>query len=118
VSSSSLVEHWVDDHVAVSRLNRPEARNALSPELMEELAAAVEAADADPEIRCIVIAGSDEVFASGADIGALRDAASRTRSSIPRPASGDGLPPAARRSSRRSPVGRSAADASSRSCAT
>jgi enoyl-CoA hydratase/carnithine racemase len=73
VSSSSLVEHWVDDHVAVCRLNRPEARNALSPELMEELAAAVEAADADPEIRCVVIAGSDEVFASGADIGALRD---------------------------------------------
>jgi enoyl-CoA hydratase/carnithine racemase len=69
----SLVETSRDGHVALCRLNRPDARNALSPELMEELAGAVEAFDADPEVRCIVIAGSDEVFAAGADIGALRD---------------------------------------------
>jgi enoyl-CoA hydratase/carnithine racemase len=70
---SPLVETSVDEHVALCRLNRPEARNALSPELMEELASAVEQFDADPEIRCLVIAGSDEVFAAGADIGALRE---------------------------------------------
>jgi enoyl-CoA hydratase/carnithine racemase len=69
---SSLIQTSIDDHVALCRLNRPEARNALSPELMEELATAVETFDADPEIRCIVIAGSDEAFASGADIAALR----------------------------------------------
>jgi enoyl-CoA hydratase/carnithine racemase len=70
---SPLVSTTVDGHVACCRLNRPEARNALSPELMDELAAAVEGYDSDPEIRCIVIAGSDEVFAAGADIGALRE---------------------------------------------
>jgi enoyl-CoA hydratase/carnithine racemase len=70
---SSLVQTSIADHVALCRLNRPEARNALSPELMEELATAVETFDADPEIRCIVIAGSDEAFASGADIAALRE---------------------------------------------
>jgi enoyl-CoA hydratase/carnithine racemase len=70
---SPLVESSRDGHVALCRLNRPDARNALSPELMEELAAAVEGFDADPEIRCVVIAGSDEVFASGADIRALRE---------------------------------------------
>ena len=70
---SSLVQTRTDDHVGVCRLNRPDARNALSPELMEELASEVEGFDADPEIRCIVIAGSDEAFASGADIGALRE---------------------------------------------
>jgi enoyl-CoA hydratase/carnithine racemase len=69
----SLVETSVDGHVALCRIDRPEARNALSPEVMEEMAGAVEGFDADPEIRCIVIAGSDEVFASGADIGALRE---------------------------------------------
>ena len=69
----SLVETSVDGHVALCRIDRPEARNALSPEVMEEMASAVEGFDADPEIRCIVIAGSDEVFASGADIGALRE---------------------------------------------
>ncbi len=70
---SPLVETSVDGQVALCRLNRPEARNALSPELMEELASEVERFDADPEIRCLVIAGSDEVFAAGADIGALRE---------------------------------------------
>jgi enoyl-CoA hydratase/carnithine racemase len=70
---SPLVETLVDGQVALCRLNRPEARNALSPELMEELAAAVEGFDADPEIRCVVIAGSDQTFASGADIAALRN---------------------------------------------
>jgi enoyl-CoA hydratase/carnithine racemase len=68
-----LVETSVDGRVALCRLNRPEARNALSPEVMEELAGAVESYDADPEIRCIVIAGDDEAFASGADIAALRE---------------------------------------------
>ncbi len=70
---SRLVETSVDGHVALCRLNRPEARNALSPELMEELATEVERFDADAEIRCVVIAGSDEVFAAGADISALRE---------------------------------------------
>jgi enoyl-CoA hydratase/carnithine racemase len=59
--------------VGVLILNRPEARNALSPELMEELASAFERLDADDDVRAIVIAGSDEVFAAGADIRALRD---------------------------------------------
>jgi enoyl-CoA hydratase/carnithine racemase len=43
--------------VGLARLDRPEARNALSPELMEELAAVCERWDDDPGIRCIVIAG-------------------------------------------------------------
>ena len=40
---------------------------------MEELAAELERLDPDPEVRCIVIAGSDEVFAAGADIRALSE---------------------------------------------
>jgi enoyl-CoA hydratase/carnithine racemase len=59
--------------VRLLRLDRPEARNALSPELMDELASELERLDADPEARCLVIAGSDEVFAAGADIRSLRE---------------------------------------------
>ena len=70
---SGLVETSLDGHVALCRLNRPDARNALSPELMDELAIAVEGFDADPQVRCVVIAGSDEVFAAGADIRSLRE---------------------------------------------
>jgi enoyl-CoA hydratase/carnithine racemase len=68
-----LVETRIEDHVAVCVLNRPEARNALSPELMKDLAAQIERFDADAEVRCIVIAGSDEVFAAGADIGTIAE---------------------------------------------
>jgi enoyl-CoA hydratase/carnithine racemase len=59
------------DAVGLARLNRPDARNALSAELMEELAALVEGWDADPGVGCIVIAGGDEWFAAGADIKAM-----------------------------------------------
>ena len=68
-----MLETSVDGQVGVCRLDRPEARNALSPELMERLAAGVEAFDGDEAVRCIVIAGSDEVFAAGADIKSMRE---------------------------------------------
>jgi len=57
--------------VGLARLDRPEARNALSPELMEELASICERWDHDPNVRCIVIAGGDDWFAAGADIKAM-----------------------------------------------
>ena len=57
--------------VAVIRLNRPKALNALNDQLMDELGAALLAFDADAAIGCIVITGSDKAFAAGADIGAM-----------------------------------------------
>jgi enoyl-CoA hydratase/carnithine racemase len=73
MADEPLVVAEVSDGVGIARLNRPDARNALSPELMGELAELLEAWDADPAIGCIVIAGSDEWFAAGADIKAMRD---------------------------------------------
>jgi enoyl-CoA hydratase/carnithine racemase len=67
----NLIEAETRGPVGLARLNRPDARNALSPELMEELAALCERWDEDEQIRCIVIAGSDEWFAAGADIKAM-----------------------------------------------
>jgi enoyl-CoA hydratase len=54
--------------VGFVRLNRPQALNALNAALLGELGAAVDAFEADPDIGCIVIAGSDKAFAAGADI--------------------------------------------------
>jgi enoyl-CoA hydratase/carnithine racemase len=70
---ADLVETSRDGNVALLRLNRPEARNALSPEMMEQIAAALEALDPDPDVRCVVIAGSEKVFAAGADIKAMAE---------------------------------------------
>jgi enoyl-CoA hydratase/carnithine racemase len=67
----SLIAAELRGAVGLARLNRPEARNALSPELMEELGALLERWDEDPEVRCIVIAGGDDWFAAGADIKAM-----------------------------------------------
>jgi enoyl-CoA hydratase/carnithine racemase len=69
----ALVETRVEGQVALCTLNRPEARNALSPGLREELAECVERYDADDEVNCIVIAGNDEAFAAGADVKALSE---------------------------------------------
>jgi enoyl-CoA hydratase len=54
--------------VAVVRLNRPQARNALNSELMREMVSATQALDRDAGIGCIVIAGAETYFAAGADI--------------------------------------------------
>jgi enoyl-CoA hydratase len=54
--------------VGVIRLNRPEALNALNGALMVELAAAIDAFEADSGIGCLVLTGSDKAFAAGADI--------------------------------------------------
>ena len=70
---SNLIGTSREGHVALLQLNRPEARNALSPEMMEEIATTLEAFDPDPDIRCIVIAGSEKVFAAGADIKAMSE---------------------------------------------
>ncbi|MFD1881704.1 enoyl-CoA hydratase [Paracoccus pacificus] len=58
----------IEDYVAVIRLNRPEALNALNSELLGELADALGAADKNEKVRCIVLTGSEKAFAAGADI--------------------------------------------------
>jgi len=60
--------------VGLITLNRPKALNALSPELMAEVAQAATAYDADPSIGAIVITGSGQkAFAAGADIKFMAD---------------------------------------------
>ena len=71
---ADIVETTVDDfHVGLLRLNQPETRNALSLEMRASLSAELERLDADPWVRCIVIAGSEKVFAAGADIRAMAE---------------------------------------------
>ncbi len=57
--------------VGLIRLNRPKALNALNDQLMDELGHALLGFDADGEIGCMVVTGSEKAFAAGADIGAM-----------------------------------------------
>jgi enoyl-CoA hydratase len=65
-SSNILVE--TRGQVGILRLNRPQALNALNAALMAELAAALARLEADTEIGCLVLTGSEQAFAAGADI--------------------------------------------------
>ncbi|MGS2722786.1 2,3-dehydroadipyl-CoA hydratase PaaF [Porticoccus sp. GXU_MW_L64] len=57
-----------DNGVLLIKLNRPEARNALTTALLTELATELEAAQDNEQIRAVVLYGNDTVFAAGADL--------------------------------------------------
>jgi enoyl-CoA hydratase len=63
-----IIIHQVAPHVAHIQLNRPEALNALNLQLMSELKEALQALDADEQVRAIIISGNEKAFAAGADI--------------------------------------------------
>lgn len=64
-----------DGPVGIVTINRPKQLNALSATVLTEIAAALEAHDADDEVRAIILTGGTEVFAAGAD---LKEFAART----------------------------------------
>src|SRR4051812_7951335 len=65
----STVRYAVSDHVATIALDRPEARNALSDELLEDLLTAFTAARDDGDVRCVVLTSTHEkVFSAGGDL--------------------------------------------------
>src|SRR3954451_6369281 len=69
----SHLETELHDHVLVVTMNRPEAKNALSPEMLVGLADAWDRIDSDPQIRCAVLTGAGGVFCAGADLKAMND---------------------------------------------
>jgi enoyl-CoA hydratase len=87
----SLVLVEREPPIAVVRLNRPEARNALSDALMDELVARLSELDGDSEVRCIVLAGDERAFAAGADIAELAAATAVELYQAPRVARWDAI---------------------------
>ena len=69
----NCLETELDERVQIIRLARPEALNAFNKQLMDELTTALQAADDDPKVSCIVITGSEKAFAAGADIKEMAD---------------------------------------------
>jgi enoyl-CoA hydratase len=66
-----MVEH--DGPVAIVTLNRPQQLNALSYGLVKDLSLAMQALDANDDVRVIVVTGGEKVFAAGADIKEMAD---------------------------------------------
>lgn len=62
------------EHVVQIRINRPDARNALTDQIRDRLASEFRAFAVDETVRCVVITGSEKVFVAGADIRAMANA--------------------------------------------
>ena len=58
--------------VGLIRINRPEAMNALNADILDAISTTISIFEQDDTIGCIVLTGSDKVFAAGADIGAMQ----------------------------------------------
>ena len=67
------IEYSVTNHVATILLNRPATKNAFTLEMVETWARSLRAAEADPDVRIVVLKGAGGTFCSGVDLGALAD---------------------------------------------
>jgi enoyl-CoA hydratase len=64
----AVVELERREHIAILTLNRPEARNAINPEVSRTMASLLDQVEADPALRAVVLTGRGEVFSAGADL--------------------------------------------------
>jgi enoyl-CoA hydratase len=71
MAKSGLVLFCVDNRVALITVNDPDRRNALTGEMSAQLRAAVERAEADPDVHAVVVTGAGQAFCAGADLSAL-----------------------------------------------
>ncbi len=63
-----MIEYEVSERIATITLNRPERLNAFNTQMMNEMIAALDAADADDEVRVVIVTGKGRGFCAGADL--------------------------------------------------
>jgi 2-(1,2-epoxy-1,2-dihydrophenyl)acetyl-CoA isomerase len=70
-----LLDYVDGKNIAIVRLNRPAALNALNPQLAEDFVSVVNELQAEPELRAVIITGNGKAFSAGGDLGAFKAAA-------------------------------------------
>ena len=80
-----LVRYRLEDGIARVRIDRPQARNALNREAYRQLEGAFHEAQRDPDVRCVVLTGSDPAFCSGDDVKELMTGLPDEMARSPRP---------------------------------
>ena len=65
------IRYEVEDQIATLTFNRPEHRNPISVDMLEEVASAVRAAQRDDSVRVLVITGAGRAFCSGGDVKSM-----------------------------------------------
>jgi enoyl-CoA hydratase len=71
MATDELLIERPSNQIVVFRLNRPQVRNALNLAVRARLASEITRYAAEPDIRCLIVTGSDAAFAAGADIGEM-----------------------------------------------
>ncbi len=71
MAQTELVLFSIENRVALITVNDPDRRNALTDEMSSGLRAAVERAEADPDVHAVVVTGAGKAFCAGADLSAL-----------------------------------------------
>lgn len=67
-----LIKYSISDRIAVIKIDRPDKRNALNPQLVEQLTACFRKAIAEPLVKVIILKAAGEVFSAGADLDYLK----------------------------------------------
>src|SRR5215510_13193990 len=75
MSAFGEIRYEVDEHIATITFNRPEQRNPISVEMLEEVGRAVRAAQSDDDVRVLVITGAGRAFCSGGDVKSMAQVA-------------------------------------------
>ena len=75
----AMVLYDVSDGIATLTLNNPQERNSMTAEMVSEIVAAMDAAEADADVRVVIVTGTPPAFCAGANLGNLAEA---TRESL------------------------------------
>ncbi|MGA1143404.1 MAG: enoyl-CoA hydratase-related protein, partial [Ilumatobacteraceae bacterium] len=70
----AMVLYDVSDGIATLTLNNPQERNSMTAEMVAEIVAAMEAAEADADVRVVIVTGTPPAFCAGANLGNLAEA--------------------------------------------
>ena len=73
VPEFGAIRYEVDGAVATLTLNRPDAANAQSTQMLEEIDAALDLVDADDDVRVLIVAGEGKHFSAGHDLKEILD---------------------------------------------
>src|SRR5690606_41911604 len=69
-SEPQEVLYEVADHIATITLNAPDRMNTISGPMLDQLTKCLQKADADPEVRCVILTGAGRAFCAGLDLRA------------------------------------------------
>ncbi|MGA1680040.1 MAG: enoyl-CoA hydratase/isomerase family protein, partial [Ilumatobacteraceae bacterium] len=70
----AMVLYDVSDGIATLTLNNPQERNSMTAEMVSEIVAAMDAAEADADVRVVIVTGTPPAFCAGANLGNLAEA--------------------------------------------